>query len=100
MTDQTDNSNHESHGPKSWPERNVNLIIWVLVIACAATVVAQFMFGTVFDPLFDEKHPAHFSLEEFPAFQAIFGFVAFVVIVFLGRILRLFVMRKEDYYDS
>ena len=30
----------------------------------------------------------------------LFGFVAFVVVVFLGRFLRVFVKREEGYYDS
>ena len=43
---------------------------------------------------------AHFELENFKGFQAIFGFVAFVVVVFLGMGLRLIIERKEDYYDG
>ncbi len=97
MNTETDNSNHESHSSdKSWPERNVNLLIAALVVACVATLVAQF----VYTPLFDDHHPAHFKQENIFGFSAVFGFVAFVGVVFLGRLLRLIVMRKEDYYDS
>ena len=97
MKTDKDNSNDASHaGEQSWPERNVNLIIWGLVIACIGTLVAQL----VFRPLFDEDHPAHFEIETVFGFEGVFGFVAFVVIVFLGRFLRLFVKRDEDYYDS
>jgi hypothetical protein len=85
-------SDHETPTEKSWFERprNINLMIAGLAIVCAATVVAQ---------LFFEPH-GHFTLEDSFGFQAWFGFVAFVVIVYLGRGLRLLVGRKEDYYDD
>ena len=97
MKTKTDNSKDESHaGDQSWVERNVNLFIAGLVIACVATLVAQL----VFSPMFSEEHPAHFEIETFFGFEAIFGFVAFVAVVFLGWLLRFFVKRDEDYYDS
>ena len=97
MKTENDNSNDGSHaGGQSWWERNVNLVIWGLVIACIATMVAQL----VLSPLFDEHHPAHFELENVFGFEGVFGFVAFVAVVYLGRFLRLFVKRDEDYYDS
>lgn len=65
-------------------------MIAVLVIACAGLVLSQLL----------QPFHAHFPLEESFGFQAWFGFVAFVVIVFLGRALRLFVRRDEDYYDN
>lgn len=40
-----------------------------------------------------------FKWEELPGFYAIFGFVAFVVLVEGSKLLRKLVMRKEDYYD-
>jgi len=80
----------------SWCERNVNLFIAGLVIACIATLVAQL----IFSPMFDDHHPAHFEIESIFGFEAIFGFVAFVAVVFLGWLLRFFVKRDEDYYDS
>lgn len=100
MTHESDTLNHDSTD-LSWAERNVNWIIIGLVVACILTVVAQMLSGPVFDmPLFDEHHPAHFEIENLLGFQAMFGFAAFVVVVFLGRGLRMIVMRKEDYYDS
>ncbi len=97
MDDQHNNSNHGSHaGQPSWLERNVNLAIGLLVLACVASLIAQWVFA---DKMFDE-HPAHFEPEKVFGFQAMFGFAAFVIVVFLGRILRIFVKRKEDYYDS
>lgn len=90
-----DGHNAEQQSP-SWFERNVNLICVGLMIACALTVVAQLVF-----PMFDEHHKPHFpKYEEFIGFQAIFGFAAFVIVVFLGKGLRLIIKRKEDYYDA
>lgn len=42
---------------------------------------------------------AYFHLEEIIGFPALFGFVCFVLIVLVGKQLRKFIMRKEDYYD-
>jgi hypothetical protein len=101
MTKDSDNSHDTEPAEKSWPERNVNLIIIGLVVACVLTVVAQLAWGSITGhPLYDEKHPAHFEIEHLLGFQAMFGFIAFVVIVFLGRFLRPIIMREETYYDS
>lgn len=35
---------------------------------------------------------------DFPASYAVYGFVACVVLVLIGRVLRRIVMRSEDYY--
>lgn len=100
MNTQTENSKHEPVD-QTWFEKNVNLIIGGLVAACIATVVAQVVLPLVGYPMFDDHHPPHFpGLEDFLGFQAIFGFVSFVVVVFLGKALRLIIMRKEGYYDS
>lgn len=97
MKTENENSNHVSNaGDLSWLERNVNLLIVALVVACAATLAAQAYYGA---DLFHD-HPAQFPPENVFGFEALFGFVAFIGVVFLGRLLRLFVMRKEDYYDS
>ena len=38
--------------------------------------------------------------EKLPAFYALYGFVACVMLVLLAKKLRKVVMRKEDYYDE
>ncbi|MCF6283088.1 MAG: hypothetical protein L3J28_12960 [Candidatus Polarisedimenticolaceae bacterium] len=41
-----------------------------------------------------------FGWEEIPAFYAIYGFAACVVLVVIAKKMRNIVMRKEDYYDE
>ena len=85
-------SDHPAAGDQSWFERprNVNLLIALLFAVCAGLVLA--------DLFYENPHP-HFPIETSFGFQAWFGFVAFVAVVFLGRFLRLIVRRDEDYYD-
>ena len=47
---------------------------------------------------FITKH-GHFPWETSPAFFAVYGFIACVGLIFIARVLRLLVKRKEDYYD-
>jgi hypothetical protein len=49
------------------------------------------------DP-FVAKH-GHFGWESAPGFYAVYGFVACVSLIFIAKLLRLAVKRKEDYYD-
>jgi hypothetical protein len=44
------------------------------------------------------KH-GHFPWESAPEFFAVYGFVACVSLIFIAKLLRLLVKRKEDYYD-
>ncbi len=41
-----------------------------------------------------------FNWEKIPAFYAIYGFVACVLLVLIAKKIRNVVMRKEDYYDD
>jgi hypothetical protein len=40
------------------------------------------------------------SFEEIPAFYALYGFIACVVLVVIAKGMRLLVMRDEHYYDK
>ena len=95
---QTDKQHSDSKVDRSWFERNVKLVIGALVVACLAPLVIEAVMSQV-HPFFDEHHPAHFKIENIFGYQAVIGFVAFVAAVFLGKFLRLFVRREENYYD-
>ncbi len=91
---QSDHSQHvkrpaaeESH----WLDdpKIVNRIVYGLCAVCALLVLVE--------PLV-HRH-AHFEADGIFGFNAWFGFIVFVVIVFSGRALRLLVKRPEDYYD-
>lgn len=93
------NENSETHSP-SWFEKpsSVNLLMGALVVACLALLVVELVFGASF---YDDHHPAHFpEVENIFGYQALLGFVAFVVVVFLGTLLRTMIRRSEDYYDQ
>ena len=49
------------------------------------------------DP-FIHKH-AYFKWEAVPAFFAAYGFVSCVLLIFIAKILRLWIKREENYYD-
>ena len=71
--------------------KNVKRVIYAVYIACALSVIAEF---------FIHRH-IETPWEDFYAFHAIYGFIAFTVLVISAKeILRRLVMRKEDYYDE
>jgi len=47
---------------------------------------------------FVEMHGA-FSVEHFYGFYAVYGFISYVVLIFVAKVLRKITIRKEDYYD-
>ncbi len=57
---------------------------------CILLVAADFVF---------HRHIG-FVWERIPAFYALYGFVACVVLVVIAKKMRKVVMRKEDYYDE
>ncbi len=74
-----------------WLDRpsSINLIIKVLIAACVGVVVADFFY---------HKH-GDYSFQEWFAFDAIFGFAAYVGLVTAAKGIRRLLMRSEDYYD-
>lgn len=48
--------------------------------------------------LFIPKH-GHFTWENAPSFYAVYGFIACVSLIFVAKLLRLLVKRREDYYE-
>ena len=79
---------HEPH----WIERKTTIkgILFGLVIICFALFVAD---------AFYHKHIV-FDVQSLFGFYAIFGFFMCVGLVLAAKVLRLFLMRDEDYYDS
>lgn len=47
---------------------------------------------------FVHKH-AEFTWEGIPEFYAAYGFVSCVLLIFIAKVLRLLIKRKENYYD-
>lgn len=68
---------------------NVTRIVWTLFGVCVLLLVAD---------VFLEKHGV-FAIEHVFGFYVIFGFVAYVALIFLAKGLRAIVMRPEDYYE-
>lgn len=49
---------------------------------------------------FQHKTHPHFTIDAFPVFYGVVGFVSFAFIVLAGQHLRKILMRPEGYYDS
>jgi hypothetical protein len=69
--------------------QNVTKIVWTLVGVCVVLLLATFLY---------ESHGA-FAIERLFGFYALFGFVAYVALIFMAKRLRAVLMRPEDYYD-
>jgi len=69
---------------------NVKLVLRGFYAICIMLVIADFVI---------HRHIS-LSWEKIPAFYAIYGFVACVVLVIIATAMRKVVMRKEDYYDE
>ena len=66
----------------------------VIVTALLAVVLLLSIFPGV-------EHAGHEWWEQIPAFEALFGFFGCVAIIFVSKGFgRLFVQKKEDYYDE
>ncbi len=69
---------------------NVTWILRVFYVICALLVIADFVV---------HRH-IYVEMERIPAFYALYGFVACVVLVVLAKVMRNFLMRDENYYES
>lgn len=62
-----------------------------LAVVALAEIVLPFVFH--------EEH--HFSFESWPAFGSIYGLVSCAVIIVVSKLIgKVWLMRREDYYDS
>ncbi|PLX81005.1 MAG: hypothetical protein C0616_05955 [Desulfuromonas sp.] len=53
----------------------------------------------VLPDLFMHKHTLFSSVEAWPGFYAVFGFVSCVVIILVSKLVGFGLKQKEDYYD-
>jgi hypothetical protein len=70
-------------------------LIWIIVPA----VCAFFALMNVVLAIMGKTHP-HFTLDAFPVFYGVVGFLSFSFIVLAGKHLRKILMRPEGYYDG
>lgn len=70
--------------------QNVKNLLNGFYATCILLVIADFII---------HRHTT-MTWEKIPAFYAIYGFVACVVLVVVAKKMRTVVMRKEDYYDE
>ncbi len=71
-------------------ERYGKAFTFVLVIAIVVLLVIE---------IFTHRH-GELPIEEMFFFPAIYGFLAFVFIVMMGKLLRQVIMRPENYYQD
>jgi membrane protein YdbS with pleckstrin-like domain len=69
---------------------NVRRLLICFYISLVLLVAAEF---------FIHKHPG-FPWESSLGFFAVYGFVSNVLLIFIAKLLRLIVLRKEKYYDQ
>ena len=63
-----------------------------LFVAALAEIVRPFVFG---------GGHAHFSFERFPAWGSVYGFIACIAIIVVSKLIgKVWLVRREDYYDS
>ena len=80
-----DNKKHLFDNP-----RNVERLLKGFYVICIILVIADFII---------HRHTT-MGWEKIPAFYAIYGFIACVVLVVIAKLMRKVIMRKENYYDE
>ena len=77
------------------PVRLTRIKRWSYV-GLAAVALAEIVLPRLFGGLH-----SHFSFESFPAWGSLYGLVSCVAIIVVSKALgKLWLMRREDYYDS
>ncbi|WP_299808102.1 hypothetical protein [uncultured Shewanella sp.] len=69
--------------------KNIKRVLYILYACCALLVALDFVI---------HRHVYH-SWENLPLFYPLYGFVGCVILVFVAKWMRTFLMRPEDYYD-
>jgi uncharacterized membrane protein len=73
--------------------RNVDKLVYTLYGICALLLAADLL-----NYFFHFKHSAFF-FEDWFGFYGIFGFIAYIFMVYSGKALRSLLTREEDYYE-
>ncbi len=68
---------------------NVKKIVRALIAICVLLFIADGFY---------EKH-SHFGIENLFGFYAFYGFIMCVGLVLAAKVMRVLLMRDEDYYD-
>jgi hypothetical protein len=77
------------------PVRFARIKRWFYV-GLAAIALAEIVLPRIFH---GEDH--HFSFESFPAWGSLYGFISCGVIIVVSKLIgKVWLMRREDYYDS
>jgi hypothetical protein len=69
--------------------KNVKRLLAFFYISLVVLIGVEFLI---------HKH-ADFPWENAPAFYAVYGFVSCVALIFIAKAMRLFLKRREDYYE-
>jgi len=70
--------------------KNVKRLIYIFYAVLVILLAAEFLI---------HAH-AHFAWEDFPFFNAVYGFVACVLVIFGSKLLRFVLKRDENYYEK
>jgi hypothetical protein len=70
--------------------KNIRIIMYSFYALCIILVALDFLV---------HRH-IYLSFEKIPAFYAMYGFVACVMLVVVAKLMRIVVMRDEHYYDK
>jgi hypothetical protein len=63
--------------------------------------LAALALGEIGAPQLFHTEPAHFGYEDLPAWGSVYGLISCVVIIVVSKLLgRLWLLRREDHYDS
>ena len=73
--------------------KNVKRLRLGFYVALVLVLAAEFVVN-----MHPEGHYA-FAVEHYFGFYAVYGFISYVVLIFVAKLIRKIVMRKEDYYD-
>lgn len=77
---------------RGWFDKKENLVLFLRLFYVSLVVLIVLDF-------FVDKHP-HYGFDGAPSFSAAYGFISCVLLVLIARVLRMFLMKDEDYYDD